>query len=200
MKKAKESEFGRSLFHIASGLTIVLIYGLTKIARNHALMILGGIALFFLLGDIFRHFIPALAEVTARVFGVIMREKERKRPAASSYYVAGCWIAIFLFSREVACICILHLVVCDSLAKVLRKFSLHQRSFLHKLKIISANFLASFLISLFVLKATSTTYLLFPSLLGAVGATLGELVPEVDNFTIPIFSGILLTAGLFLVS
>jgi len=183
MQKGEERELVRSLFHITSGLAIVLIYGLTGITKNWALIILGAITLFFLLGDIFRRFIPQINHLATKVFKTIMRKEERTKLAASSYYIVGCWAAIFAFSRIVACICILHLVVGDTLTKIIK-----QRASLCILKTVSVNFLTSFLIAWFVLRAVDIAQPLFPSLLGAVGAAVGELIPEIDNLTIPLFT------------
>jgi len=199
MQKGEERELVRSLFHITSGLAIVLIYGLTGITKNWALIILGAITLFFLLGDIFRRFIPQINHLATKVFKTIMRKEERTKLAASSYYIVGCWAAIFAFSRIVACICILHLVVGDTLTKIIRQLPLEQKVSYRILKAVSVNFLTSFLIAWIILRAVDIAQPLFPSLLGAVGAAVGELIPEIDNLTIPLFSGILLTIGLYLV-
>lgn len=199
MQKGGESEWKRSLFHIGSGLTIVILYGLTGITKNRALVILGIITLLFLLGDTSRQFVPEINRLVKKVFRNIMRQKERVRLAASSYYLIGCWVTIFTFSKVAACICILFLAIGDTLTKIIRQVSTKQKTPYRTLEAILSNFLTSFLIAWFILKTSGITNPAIPSSLGALGASVGELVPKIDNLTIPLISGILLSAGFYLI-
>ncbi|MBE0478043.1 hypothetical protein IBX65_02850 [Candidatus Aerophobetes bacterium] len=198
-EKGKESEWARSIFHAGSGIAIALIYYLTGITKNWTLVVLGAIALFFLAGDISRQFMPKINHLVRKIFKPVMREYENTKIAASSYYVIGCWLAIFLFAREVACICILFLAIGDTFSKMLRQILKKEKTFYRPLMLISLNFLISFLIAYSLLKTTAQANSILPSFLGALGATAGEMVPKIDNLTIPVLGGILLTAGLYLI-
>jgi len=68
----KKSEWPRVFFHIFSGLAIILLYGLTGIGKELALIIFGAVTLFFLLGDILRQFYPGVNRVVKRIFGILM--------------------------------------------------------------------------------------------------------------------------------
>lgn len=199
MKEEGGNSWARSLFHISSGLAVVLVYGLTNITRNWTLIILGIIGLFFVLGDISRQFIPVVNRLTNRVFKPLMRQQEKTKLAASSYYVVGCWLSTLTFTRMVACVCILFLVIGDTVAKTLRQIFKEKKLSHQTLKAVSVNLLVSFLIVWLLLKAADVANPALPSFLGALGASIGEAVPKIDNLTIPMFSGILLTVGFYLV-
>ncbi|MBA7666962.1 hypothetical protein ES703_75047 [subsurface metagenome] len=198
MKTREKIEWVRTLFHISTGMAIILIYGLTDISRKWSLVILGTVALFFLLGDIFRQFIPRVNCLAKKIFRSLMRPEEEKKLAATTYYVIGCWFAIFAFTRLVACLCLLFLVVGDTLTKIVREISGKERAHYITLKATLANFLVCFLMAYLILRIVDQPYPLFLSFLGALGASMAELVPRIDNLTIPIFSGTLLTLGLYL--
>lgn len=198
MKIKEKIEWARSLFHISTGMTIILIYGLTNISKKWSLVILGAVTLFFVLGDIFRQFIPRVNCLAKKIFKSLMRPKEEKKLAATTYYAIGCWFAIFAFTRLVACVCLLFLVVGDTLTKIVREVPGKKRAYYITLKVILVNFLICFLMAYLILRIVDQPYPLFLSFLGALGASTAELVPKIDNLTIPIFSGALLTLGLYL--
>lgn len=199
MKNRKKNELARSVFHVCSGVTIVLLYGLTGISKNWTLIILGIVVIFLLLGDIFRQFVPPINHITKKVFKTLMRKNEEKTLAGSSYYLVGCWVAIFAFSKPVACSCILFLAIGDTLTKLVRELTGAQKTPRGFLQAFVTNFTASFLIAWFMLTASGDLEPLLPSILGATGASAGELVPKVDNLTIPLFGGILLSVGLHII-
>ncbi len=198
MRTREKIEWVRTLFHISTGMAIILIYGLTDISRKWSLVILGTVALFFVLGDIFRQFIPRVNYLAKKIFRSLMRPEEEKKLAATTYYVIGCWFAIFAFTRLVACLCLLFLVVGDTLTKIVREISGKKRAHYITLEVILANFFTCFVMAWFIFRIVDQPYPLFLSFLGAVGASTAELVPKIDNLTIPIFSGALLTLGLYL--
>ena len=198
MKTREKIEWVRSLFHISTGMAIILIYGLTDISKKWSLVILGAVTLFFVLGDIFRQFIPRVNCLAKKIFKLLMRPEEERKLAATTYYVIGGWLAIFAFTRLIACLCLLFLVVGDTLTKIVREVGGKKRVRYITLKATLANFLVCFLMAYLILRIVDQPYPLFLSFLGALGASMAELVPRIDNLTIPIFSGALLTLGLYL--
>ena len=200
MRKRQKTEVIRSFFHLGSGLTIVLIYGLTKVSWQWSLIILGAIALFLVSGDILRQFIPKLSRLAVRSFGVIMRQEEKTNLAATTYYIIGCWFTLLLFTRLIACISILFLAIGDIMVKIIREVYQERNSRCVILKIMGVNFLVCFSLGWLILTMVEMPHPFLPSILGALGASLTEMVPKIDNFTIPIFSGLLLTFGFYLTS
>lgn len=196
--RGRKKELDRIIFHISSGSAIVLIYGFTDIPREWVLIGLGIIAIFFLLGDIFRLFVPKINTVVKKIFRRMMRREETRKLAASSYYAIGCWLSILIFTRVVACICILFLVVCDTLTKITRKALKRYKPPLPFLGTLAVNFPVSFFIAFILIRYATSKNPFLPSLLGALGASIGEAIPKIDNLTIPLLSGTLLTLGLYL--
>lgn len=194
MVKKEKTEWPRTLFHTLTGLTIVSIYGLTDISRELSLIILGAVALFFLLGDLFRQFIPGVNRLAEKIFKGIIRQEERREVASTTYYVVGCWIAILTFPRLIASIAVLLLVVGDTSAKIIRRVK--GRYF--TLEAILGNFIICFLVAWLIFKVAEIPNPIVLSFLGALGASTAEMIPRIDNLAIPILSGTLMTLGLYL--
>ena len=195
MIKKERTEWPRTLFHTITGLTIVSIYGLTNISREQSLIILGAVALFFLLGDLFRQFIPRVNRLAEKLFKGIIREEEKRKMASTTYYVVGCWVAILIFPRLIASIAVLLLVVGDTSAKIIRRAK--GRYFI--LEAISGNFIICFLVAWFIFRVAEIPNAIVLSFLGALGASTAEMIPKIDNLAIPISSGLLMTAGVYLI-
>jgi len=195
MVKKEKTQWPRTLFHILTGLTIVSIYGLTDISRELSLIILGAVALFFLLGDLFRQFIPRVNRIAEKIFKGIIRQEEKTKIASTTYYVVGCWIAILTFPRLIASIAVLLLVVGDTSAKIIRQ----AKGRYFTLEAISGNFIICFLVAWFILKVAEIPNPIVLSLLGALGASAAEMIPKIDNLAIPISSGILMTLGVYFI-
>lgn len=196
--KATPSEWPRLLFHIGSGITIVLIYGLTSISKPSGVLILGMITLFFVIGDFFRQRHAGTSNLARKIFGTLMRPEEAKRLGGITYYVVGCWVAVLAFSRVIACISVLYLVFGDSAARMVGKRVSGGNIRPKFLAGTLVNFSVCFLIGLAVFKMTLQPHPWLVSSIGALGATLGELIPRVDNLTIPILGGLLLTMAVYL--
>ncbi|MCD6472470.1 hypothetical protein J7K55_05045 [Candidatus Aerophobetes bacterium] len=189
----KKLEWPRVFFHIFSGLAIILLYGLTGIGKELALIIFGAVTLFFLLGDILRQFYPGVNRVVKRIFGILMYPSEEKGLGASTYYVVGCWLTMLMFNKLITCISILFLVCGDIIAKIVGERWGRKRISRKTLEGSLANFVTCFLVVLPILTFLEQPHALLISLLGALAATGAEMVPKVDNLTIPLFSGIILT-------
>jgi len=190
----KKPEWPRVFFHIFSGLTIVLLYGLTGIGKESALIIFGAVALFFLLGDILRQFYPGVNRVAKKIFGVLMHPaEEEEKLGSSTYYVVGCWLTMLMFNKLITCISILFLICGDIPAKVIGERWGKRRIGRKTLEGSLANFVVCFLVVLPILKLLGQSHALLISLLGALVAAGAEMIPKVDNLTIPLFSGIILT-------
>ena len=195
MVKKERTEWPRILFHILTGLTIVSIYGLTNISKEQSLIILGAVALFFLLGDLFRQFIPRVNRLAHKIFKGIIRQEEKRKIASTTYYVIGCWVAILIFPRLVASIAVLLLVVGDTSAKIIRQ----ARGRHFTLEAISGNFIICFLVAWLIFRVAEIPNAIVLSLLGALGASAAEMIPKIDNLAIPILSGVLMTIGFYLI-
>ena len=195
MVKKERTEWPRTLFHTLTGLTIVSIYGLTNITRELSLIILGAVALFFLLGDLFRQFILGVNRLAHKIFKGIIRQEEKRKIASTTYYVIGCWIAILAFPRLIASIAVLLLVVGDTSAKMIRQ----AKGRYFSLEAISGSFIICFLVTWLIFRVAEIPNAIVLSFLGASGASAAEMIPKIDNLAIPIVSGALMTVGFYLI-
>jgi len=188
----------RFIFHTVTGSAIVSIYGLSNIDKSLALIILGIIAIFFVAGDLLRLANSKINNLAQRIFKLLMRVDERNRVAGTTYYVIGCWLSILIFSKLIACVSILFLILGDGAAKLVgKKFG---RIVIYGNKTLEGtltSFLVSLAIALFLCKLAGYPHFFLGSLIGAGAATLAELIPRADNLSIPLFGGIGLTAALY---
>ncbi len=194
MVKKERTEWPRTLFHTLAGLTIVSIYGLTNISRELSLIILGAVALFFLLGDLFRQFIPRINRLAEKIFKGIIRQEEKRKMASTTYYVIGCWIAILIFPRLIASTAVLLLVVGDTSAKMIRQ----AKGRYFSLEAISGSFIICFLAIWLIFRVAEIPNAIVLSFLGALGTSAAEMIPKIDNLAIPILSSALMILGLYL--
>jgi len=98
----------------------------------------------------------------------------------------------------VACISILFLMVGDAVAKIVgRKFGRRTLYGKKTLEGTLANFLVSLIIVMLLCRSAGYSHFFLCSILGALAATLAELIPRADNLSVPLFSGITLTAALY---
>lgn len=128
-----------------------------------------------------------------------MHPEEEKRLGGSTYYVVGCWLAVLTFNRVIACTSVLFLVFGDGAARMVGKRVSRAKIPAKSLAGALTNFLLCFSIGIVVFKMAVHPHPYFFSSIGAVGATLGELIPGVDNLTIPILSGLLMTMTVYLI-
>jgi len=191
-------EWARLIFHIVTGTAIVSIYGLSSIDKGLALIILGIIAVFFVAGDLLRLTNSRANNLARRIFKSLMRADERNSVAGTTYYVIGCWLSILIFDRLVACASILLLILGDGAAKLVgKKFG---RRILCRNKTLEgtlANFLVSLTTVLLLGKLAGHPHFFLGSIIGALAATLAELIPRVDNLAVPLLGGLSLAGALY---
>lgn len=77
---------------------------------------LGVLTLLLFLGEVVRFSIPALNRLFFRLLRPLASPREARRVASSTWYVAGCFVAVTLFPREVAVAAILILALADPVA------------------------------------------------------------------------------------
>ncbi|MGH7423842.1 MAG: hypothetical protein ACREJ1_09240, partial [Candidatus Methylomirabilales bacterium] len=94
-------EPARKLIHLFGGL-IPVIYLLLNLTKPQALLILGSLALPFIVADVLRLRWPALNPWFLRLFQGAMRPEEERRLTGSTYYLVACWFTILMFERTVA--------------------------------------------------------------------------------------------------
>jgi dolichol kinase len=77
---------------------------------------LGSLTLLLFLSDLARFSIPGLNRLFFRLFRPFASPREARGVASSTWYIAGCFLAVAVFPREVAVASILVLALADSVA------------------------------------------------------------------------------------
>lgn len=177
----------RRVFHAASG--IVISAGLLFVDPPWLLAtaVLGGITLLLLAVDLARLGVPAVNRLFFRLLRRLASPREARRPASSTWYMAGCFVAVAVFPRSVAVASILVLALADPLASYVgRRWG--RRPWGSGTVEGSAVFLSVAVLVLWPVAGWGA------ALVAAVGTTLVERIPWAldDNLTVPLTAGFLL--------
>jgi dolichol kinase len=106
----------RRAFHAVNGLTLVGILVLVDPPWSWTVAALGGLTLLLFLSDLARFSVPALNRLFFRLLRPFASPREARGVASSTWYIAGCFLAVAVFPREVAVASILVLALADSVA------------------------------------------------------------------------------------
>jgi dolichol kinase len=184
-------EISRKVVHLVS-LSIPIGYALTS--RETALAILLPLFLTFLLTDLLRHFHRGTASLFEKYFfGNVLREREKDTFMGSTYFLFSSSLSLLLFPKAIAIASLLILILSDTSAALVGK-GIGRLRFLGKTVEGSTAFLVSSLLIVWLYPGLDR----LPGALGALGATIVELLPIGldDNLTIPLVAGgIMLFAG-----
>jgi dolichol kinase len=150
---------------------------------------LGGI---WILGDLLRFVLPAWKNRVERLFDSVIRAAEKKKPlAGSSYLWLSAFLSVLVFTKPVAVLSLLFLMLGDTAAALVgRRWG--------RIMLFPGKSLEGSLACWGVCLAAGALFSLVPwwtLLIGATAATLTELLPDRfdDNLTLPLVSGMLMT-------
>jgi len=164
------------------------------LSQKTLLILIGSVALFFLVLDLNRLFFPKLNLFLLQKAKFFFRQKEKKTLSSATTFLGGVFLTIYLFDKAVATQAILFLIIGDLAAKFAGlehgQWKIFQRRTLR-------GSLAYFLSCLVVgyLWSLVLPLPLFTIALGALGASLAELLSLGidDNLTVPLVSATLMT-------
>ncbi len=106
----------RRVLHASTGLIIAGLLRLLDPPWTLAVGGLGGLALLLFLSDLVRLRAPILNRLFFRLLRPLASPREATGPASSSWYIAGCFLAVLIFPRDVAVAAILVLALADPVA------------------------------------------------------------------------------------
>ena len=181
------TEAKRKLVHLSSGI-FPLAY-LLGISRPTILWIAGEVLALVLFLEITRLKIPWLNQKLLAIFGQSHRPEELTKPSGALWTLAGVFLGLLLFEKQIAVFSLFVLSISDGAAAMVG-----QRWGKHKIGKKSLEGSAAFFVS-----AVLIGLLLLPPLAalgGALAATLAEAVPFRiidDNIRIPIVGGLAAT-------
>jgi dolichol kinase len=180
-------EVNRKIVHLIS-LAIPIGYALTS--RETALTVLLLLFLGFLSVDVLRRYHRATSSLFQRyIIGTVLRENETHRLMGSTYFLLASVLVILLFSKPIAMVSVLILIISDTCAAWVGRGVGRVAIFEKTLEGSLAFLLSALLIVWF-----------YPGLnrlagsLAALGATVIELlpIPIDDNVTIPLVAGVIM--------
>jgi dolichol kinase len=175
----------RKLFHAFNG--IVVAAGLTflGLAKQEALIILGGIGVLLVLGDGLRLYYRPANELFFRAFSSWVSPREARRPASSTWYVFGIVMTLIVVPMPVAVSGVLVLGLADPIASVIgQKFG--RRPFLGGTVEGTTVFV---LVALTILLVRHPWQAAVPAAILAAFAERRSW-PLDDNFTVPLVTGL----------
>ncbi len=181
----------RSLWHLLGGLFLPAIYYFTS--KKVSLIIFGIFFLFFFFADFLRLRYPRLNEWTFKHLRTIIKEEERNSFSGNPYYIAGAFLSVLLFEKEIA-MASLCFVACGDLAasivgKRYGRIKIKKKSLEGGLGFFLACLLMGIILLVLRLKLSFGILLI-----GALTASIVELFSpgRKDNLTIPLFSGLIM--------
>lgn len=171
----------RKIWH-SLGIIIPVVYRFAWLSREAILWIVGVALAVLTAVEILRFALPPVQRAFTSAFGPLLRDDERKGPHGSLFFLAGVFLSILLFPKNLACVGLVYLAVGDTAAEVVgRKFGRVKLLGPKTLEGSAACFASSAVVGLFLLP--------WPlALVGAAAATLFELLGtgNIDNATIPV--------------
>lgn len=178
------NEVYRKLIHLSA---LAIPIGIYLTSREVAITVLGILGGLCLIVDAARMFHPGLKSLFYTIFGRLLRREEEKKLTGATSVFIGALCSVILFSKPVAVLALLFLILGDTAAALIgKRFG--------RIKIFGKTLEGS----LACLAVCSVVVIAVPliddrkiSLIGAITATLIELLPVKldDNITIPLISG-----------
>lgn len=179
-----QREIRRKIFHLVSLLIPIgyLMFDREIILKAVAIALVVVISL-----ELARLFIPRFRNKIHPFFSPIMRVAEEKKLSGVTYMIAGAWITIYLFEKEIAIIALLLVSISDATAAIVGtaygKIHLWQKTLEGSVAFFTVTGLMMILTGNISLEQ---------KLVGMVSGTLVELlpIPINDNLSLPIVTAL----------
>jgi dolichol kinase len=188
-KLSYKNEIIRKILHLAAVLLPILFLNI----ESHSLFTLIVFILFTLL--IFLEIIKKnklkLWSYFTKIFSQFMRKYEHERPLGSFYMIASFLIILFIFNKKIVITSMFITIISDAMAAILGIKYGKTKTINNKSLEGSFSFLTSTIIIIFCMNFTLSYINIF--LISITITFIESLTPmEYDNFTVPLFSSIIL--------
>ena len=196
-RDSMQNKLWRRLWHLVGGsfFPILALF----VPKGVLLITLGAMTGVFVIWEIVRFAFPGVNSWVVSHLGVILKKEEGFRLTGSTYLLLSSLAVFLLFEKYVAITSLLFLSIGDLMATVIgEKFG--KRIVFNKSLEGSLGCLATCLLIGILMTRLSPAMVLPVAVVGAVSATIVELlpIPIDDNLTIPLFSaGIMTLATLY---
>lgn len=189
----------RKSFRISATVFALIYYFSNKITT---LFIILPFLCIFVFIEILRRCVFRFNERLFNIFKFILKEKERKTLLTTTWFLVSTFLTAVLFRKEIAIMAMLFLIFGDSASaffglrfgrtKILGSRSLEG----------SLAFFSTCLIIGIIMNFTKVGLSWPVVIVGALAATISELLPLPidDNFTVPLFSGIMMSIASFIIA
>lgn len=149
----------------------------------------------FVVIEILRFYLFRFNERLFNIFRYILEEKERKSLLTTTWFLLSTFLTVALFRKEIAIMAVLFLIFGDSASNFFGlRFGRTKIMGNRSLEGSLAFFITCLMVGI-IMHFTKVSLAWLVIILGALAATLAELLPLSldDNFTIALFSGIIMT-------
>jgi dolichol kinase len=189
----------RKIWHVATGLAGLAFYSLGKFDQEEMAIILFIFSGLAFTVELLRLKIDSVNNGVMKVMGPFMRESERGGLTGFPFYALGVSLSMFFFSEEIAILSILFLIFSDPISSFFGILYGRDKILPNKsLQGTLAGFVACYFVCMLYLiqyEATGVSAIIFALIAGVIGC-ISELLSGFvdDNLTIPLISGLGLTA------
>lgn len=193
LKTLKPVNYYRNVFHASMGLVAVLLYELV-LSYRMAMTLLVSILSVFVGLEVSRRFFPRFNDfMVDRVFGLIVRPRERYRVNASTYYLAALTLMTAIAPKPALCLGLLILAFGDPAASLAgrrwgRRKLYEEKSVAGTSAFLGTSLLACMVYLVLAVPELSAWRMLLISLSASAAGAATELFSRRinDNFTIPV--------------
>lgn len=175
------------------GIIFPLIYYFSN--KITAIFILFPILCIFIIIEILRFCVFRFNERLFSIFRYILKEEERKSLLTTTWFLVSILLTVTLFRKDIAIMAILFLIFGDSVSALFGLKYGHTKIIGNRSLEGSLAFFVTCLIITIIMNFTKVGLFWPVAISGALAATIAEILPLLidDNFTIALFSGIIMT-------
>jgi dolichol kinase len=173
------------------GIIFPLVYYFNN--KSTALLVILPFLSLFIVLEVLRFFIFRLNERLFILFRYILKEKEKKSLFSTSWFLLSIFLSVILFRKDIAIAAMLFLIFGDIASSVIGIYFGRTKIRNYTLEGSLANFVTCLIIGI-IINFTQISLPWTVIVTGALAAAIIELFPLLDdNFTITLFSGIMMS-------
>jgi dolichol kinase len=196
LSSKKSIQWGRKFVHTALGISFLYLFVYSGLSTIATWSIAGPLVFGALVIEVTRHRYPRVNQWACKFFKPMMREREKTRITAATFYIMAMAIVYFVFPIEVAILTMLFIAIGDTVAGIVgvywgrRKLSEHA-TLEGSLACFATCALAAAVCATFLFDKTLSflPLILFSTLSGLVGAIAEASLQKLDdNLVMPLLS------------
>jgi glycerol-3-phosphate acyltransferase PlsY len=195
--KIDDDDFNLHWWRVASRPFALILIFIYIFNQTISLMLIGGLALVFIIFDIYRLINKNIDEVLRTKAKWFLREREISRFSSMTFFLTAMFITMLVYNREISIIATTFLIFGDAFAKVFG-LAFGRHKILNKTLEGSMAYLGGVIIMSYILY-TQLEISLVVLFWGAISAPLIEIfsIGINDNFSVPILTGAIMSSLVF---